>query len=439
MKRVLWALLLLTAPWQLAGCGQRSLCGTDPDTCDVKLTALEGSLTDQGGKLILRLDYKKALPDPTQIDAPSKILQGSTAGVTLIQGAVRTPKADVPLVREDDRSVSLVLAPADVQGFKPGKLSVEVTVAQRGTVSGTFSISKRLPFGAAVSATTPNAPVWAGPWKPGLVVTIEGYTDPNLMEPYRKISPYTFMATGGGALSGPGADLVMQRDPSMRGVVVGDSMVQYRAASGGNLVLQSCALSPYSCNAPKSLPGIQAQALAAGTSLTVVQADGALLAFGDVINFSKQVPVDAARPNLPAPALLGVGDLNQDGLLDVVATAAGVTQVLLQSVGTLRYDAGYSQALQGAIGSGTVAALALGNLDRTNGGLADVVVATDKTVRLVQNLGAGSFVSADVNTLTAPAPVSSIAVGDVDGDGKNDLVLTNTALKGLYVVLNQSQ
>jgi hypothetical protein len=117
------------------------------------------------------------------------------------------------------------------------------------------------------------------------------------------------------------------------------------------------------------------------------------------------------------PDSVAVGDFNGDGKLDIVTANEGNNTV---SVLLGNGDGAFGAAQSYAVGS-QPASVAVGDFD----GKLDVVTANqgDNTVSLLPGNGDGTFAAfKTVATLTSPA--QSVAVGDLNADGKLDLAVT---------------
>jgi FG-GAP-like repeat/FG-GAP repeat/PASTA domain len=157
--------------------------------------------------------------------------------------------------------------------------------------------------------------------------------------------------------------------------------------------------------------------------------------------------VSAAMPTGSAPSFaparnyatgraavsVAIGDLNGDGKLDL-ATAnanyggAGTVSVLLnRGEGSFRAKVDYRTGR-------TPASVAIGDLN--GDGKPDLVAAnsSNHTVSVLLNRGDGSF-QAKVDYRTGPTPLSA-AIGDLNGDGKPDLVAANYSNDTVSVLLN---
>jgi hypothetical protein len=135
------------------------------------------------------------------------------------------------------------------------------------------------------------------------------------------------------------------------------------------------------------------------------------------------------------PSWVAIGDLNGDGKADLAVANQGdnngsgvmggdVAVLLNMGSGTFvayNYPAGTSPV-----------ALAIGDLN--GDGKPDLAVASGAAVSVLLNNGSGGFAAAaSYGTGTRP---SSVAIGDLNGDGKPDLAVTNLNVSGASVLLN---
>jgi hypothetical protein len=134
-----------------------------------------------------------------------------------------------------------------------------------------------------------------------------------------------------------------------------------------------------------------------------------------------QDPIFVNLPaNTPAQAILGVGDFNNDGQLDVVISnrpfegeSHALSVVLNNGDGTF--------ATAPAFGTGAnPLAIAAGAF--TSSGLPDIVtVGFDGQAHVLLNNGDGTFRSGP--TLSVPGVGTSVVVGDFNGDGQSDIAV----------------
>jgi len=130
------------------------------------------------------------------------------------------------------------------------------------------------------------------------------------------------------------------------------------------------------------------------------------------------------------PISIAVGDVNRDGLPDLVVATGDITGVFAFTGtpgGAFRPD-----GLVLCSGPGVVRAVALADLDRD--GALDIVAARgDSTVSVCLGDGAGRFGSA-INRDVGQFP-AALAVGDVNNDGRLDVVVANVDDGSISILL----
>lgn len=132
------------------------------------------------------------------------------------------------------------------------------------------------------------------------------------------------------------------------------------------------------------------------------------------------------------PHFVAIGDLNGDGNPDVVTanySAMGVSVLLGNGDGTLR------PRIDNSAGGGYCSSLAIGDL--SGDGKPDLAIATGNccgsTIRVLIGNGDGTFrPSSDVEAGYIP---KSVAMGDLNRDGKQDLVTASTAHNRVRVLM----
>jgi hypothetical protein len=153
-----------------------------------------------------------------------------------------------------------------------------------------------------------------------------------------------------------------------------------------------------------------------------------------------QAPKNFFLPHAPngdsqVPLAVAVGDVNHDGKLDLVVTAQGLT-----------HQVGYVDVLLGN-GNGTFSPRSIYQLaepppqyslalaDVLGAGTLDIVVSNfnGKSISLFAGKGDGTF-RAPLLIATGSNP-TGIAVGDLNGDGKKDLVVADDSGNGSITVL----
>jgi FG-GAP-like repeat/PASTA domain/FG-GAP repeat len=140
-------------------------------------------------------------------------------------------------------------------------------------------------------------------------------------------------------------------------------------------------------------------------------------------------------PAGPDPVSVAVGDLNGDGELDLVtANTAGTLSVLLNGG-----NGSFSAKVDYATGPPT-ASVAIGDLN--GDGKADLVTGNVSTGRfplrnvvVLINRGDGSFARVEYSIGLGHAQLS-VAIGDLNGDGKLDVAAADDAHNSVSVLLN---
>jgi hypothetical protein len=160
--------------------------------------------------------------------------------------------------------------------------------------------------------------------------------------------------------------------------------------------------------------------------VTASYADGALAVF-----FNNKTSPGTFNPalvlNSPGASQLAIADMNGDGLPDLVSADFGVSLFLQTSPGTF--------AAPISLYSGGANWVALGDLN--GDGAPDVALTDSVGVKVLMHTGAASSTTyatpMAVFTQTANLNViggNIIAIADVDGDGLNDLVITDPGPTG---------
>lgn len=153
-----------------------------------------------------------------------------------------------------------------------------------------------------------------------------------------------------------------------------------------------------------------------------------LLGNGDG-TFQPQQTFDAVTE----PASVAIGDLTGDGVLDIVIAGLGMVGPSLSML--LGNGDGTFQAQQTLGVSGQLSHVAIGDLNNDgNLDLAFANFAVDvNSVTVLFGDGNGNF--SDVQTFDVGSRPTSIAIGDLTGDGALDLVVTNAASADVSVLL----
>ena len=164
------------------------------------------------------------------------------------------------------------------------------------------------------------------------------------------------------------------------------------------------------------------QAFAAG-NITGAETNEALLRIDNayqLVGGGRASGQTIASPRADAPALFPAGDVNGDGIADLVAVGSGSGSVLFGVRGGLPREGGRFTFSAGT-GSGDLEVLVAGDVDMD--GFGDFVVRGSFAVLL-----AGSAAGVRNTPLLAdPSHRAATPVGDVDGDGIADLIVRTEA------------
>ncbi|HEX9427031.1 MAG TPA: VCBS repeat-containing protein, partial [Candidatus Polarisedimenticolia bacterium] len=132
-----------------------------------------------------------------------------------------------------------------------------------------------------------------------------------------------------------------------------------------------------------------------------------------------------------SPAYLAIGDLNRDGREDLAVTVTypdGLLVLLGRGNGTFGPPASY--------GAGAFGAIAVKDLD--GDGRLDLALANRSgAVSILPGRGDGTF-GTQASYLAGAGP-SALAVGQLNGDRKPDIVVINSESDDAWVLLNQAQ
>lgn len=139
-----------------------------------------------------------------------------------------------------------------------------------------------------------------------------------------------------------------------------------------------------------------------------------------------------AMPNNPRRVI--IVDLNKDSKPDLVTANSGNSSI---NVGIGNGDGTFKAAVNYSLGAGTQPyAVAAGDID--NNGTIDLVTANNASNNISLRLGAGdgTFTTPTTDKFNAGAGPYDIALGDIDGDGKLDVVVANDGSNNVSLLVN---
>ena len=155
------------------------------------------------------------------------------------------------------------------------------------------------------------------------------------------------------------------------------------------------------------------------------------------------VDIVGASTELPHETMLGVGRLTDDEQPDLIALSpAGTVSIWVGGPAALVASASLTGAVQQVLSGlsvGAPSALGVGDLD--GDGLDDLVVASNAQVVMLLNQGDGRFSGIVGPTASAGlAPVTALAVGDVSVSGRGipDLVMASKDQHSIGAIENSA-
>ncbi|MDQ2970133.1 MAG: VCBS repeat-containing protein, partial [Acidobacteriota bacterium] len=146
-----------------------------------------------------------------------------------------------------------------------------------------------------------------------------------------------------------------------------------------------------------------------------------------------------AFPAGPQPTEIAVADFNRDGLLDLAIANHGiplVTILLGDGRGGFRPAPGSPLSVRSKPHPHTIAAC-----DADGDGILDLVIDSfeEKRFTFLRGNGRGGFATPGASIEAGRTPYRNLQLVDLDGDGRCDLVATNLAARGVTVLLGDGR
>jgi hypothetical protein len=134
---------------------------------------------------------------------------------------------------------------------------------------------------------------------------------------------------------------------------------------------------------------------------------------------------------------VAVQDLNGDGKPDIVLANTSSTVGVLLNAGTGTFPATATTYASGAT-SGNASAVAVGDVNAD--GKADIVVlnTNDSTVGMLLGSGTGTFQAATTYAVGSYSYPTGLALADVNSDGRTDVLVANNTTSSVGVLLSRS-
>ena len=436
----------------LSGCA-RNLCDGDPENPLCTVYPAPGSMmvTVSPARLSLTSGGTLAIAvNPLPPEGSSLVLRR--------QGAM-----DLKLGSMTDGKLTATVKPAELtgRGFTPGAAQIALiqpdepdrTAALRLFVDPKFDKAAKL----YDTSTSSDFPLWLTINKTSTIYTLNQFPPfAGSMERQLRIGEYQ-LANGAIAPRVPQTFGAYRAYPFASGAPglaalarMGVVLLSRNPVSQLNPVLADyCLFSTAQCQSinPTTLGFKSASAFAADRqgSLFTVQTELGTLAYraSEMNPFAEKLAIDNGnRPTPGTVAAQACGDLDGDGQSDLIvfqAAPAGVSVFLGQPDGLkLRYNDAVSERLQTVLGTKTVAAAAVADIDAD--GLDDLLVVRDGVISLLLNQGNGTLAAGP--QWNALAAADSLAVGVMDAVpstwGKLDIAVSTSTGQQVAVFVNQA-
>ena len=231
---------------------------------------------------------------------------------------------------------------------------------------------------------------------------------------------------------------------SIRSQILGTPPFAIAAQSSSGLTVALASTTPAVCATAELLVTIKT---AGSCSIAATQPGNA--GFNAATMVTRTFTVKQAKPSTglaqtstsltagTGPAFVVTGDFNGDGVPDLaVANGTGNNVTVLIGDGMGGFTASTGSPF--AVGSNPVY-IAVG--DFNGDGKQDLAVANlnDNTVTILLGDGMGGFAPATASPITAGTGPDSVAIGDFNGDGIQDLAVSNFTSSGVTILLGNGQ
>lgn len=438
------------------GCSQ-PLCDVNPD--DTRCSALAGDMgptTPTVSVMPQRMDIKAG--GSLQI-----LISDLVAGESMLKILLNQPFSgymyplDIKSLNIQNGQVTANLTPSILNIFKAGPVDVVVTRANKPDLSGRFRLYLlpsyvSNPFSGFQNLT--NVPHWIGIWDGLLgrhaaspsVYTLNDYGNGLNIHQFKWDSTNNFTALGTGVFS-----TNMEgnyKSQTTLGISGASLYIPLLNAVDNSSFLLGCPLPMGTCSTAISKIGsgsISSISADRDDTTIAISFNGKLQSYyRNTLAGGSLMPVDIDNTqNATQVTWVGVGDIDGDGMPDVVASHQGmdISVFIRTAANKLQYDQDKSTAIKMALGfpsMPTVTAIGIGDAD--GDGLSDILLARSGIINLFINQGNGQMQSIYLHQIMAMNPiVDGVSLGDFTGDGIVDMSVSISNLSELLGAVNQAK